>query len=173
MSSYLHSLNLHFKVIRVFFRWFCCCNQLDILKNVLKRAHAPVPATLFWRETFTVCNVTRKVHQHASSIIRNKTFPYIRISDSIPLVFQVYLKFYVCLQSVSCEVCKAFFQLITSLPRAELNEERKFYTCLYPRPNPLPFLIYNCSAKKVSPVRIPLYEGSMCYLHHSFLHNNF
>lgn len=32
---------------------------------------------------------------------------------------------------------KLFFQLITSLPRAELNKETKFYTCL------LPFLIYN------------------------------
>ena len=50
-----------------------------------------------------------KVHQHGSSFVRNKTFPYIRIMDSIPLVFQVYLKFYVCLQSVSCEVCEAFF----------------------------------------------------------------
>ena len=121
-----------------------------VLKNVLKRAHARVPATLFWRETVTVCNVTGKVHQHGSSFVRNKTFPYIQIMDSIPLVFQVYLKFYVCLQSVSCEVCEVFFSINNKSPQGWTQQGKKVLYMFIPEANPLPFLIYNCSAKKGS-----------------------
>ena len=121
-----------------------------VLKNVLKRAHARVPATLFWRETVTVCNVTGKVHQHGSSFVRNKTFPYIQIMDSIPLVFQVYLKFYVCLQSVSCEVCEAFFSINKKSPQGWTQQRNKV---LY-----MFITLFNIQYTTVLPKKVPLFE---------------
>ena len=132
-----------------------------VLKNVLKRAHARVPATLFWRETVTVCNVTGKVHQHGSSFVRNKTFPYIQIMDSIPLVFQVYLKFYVCLQSVSCEVCEAFFSINNKSPHGWTQQGKKVLYMFIPEAKPLTLFNIQLFCQK----RFPWSNTSLWRLH--------
>ena len=119
---------------------------------------------MFWRELMRVCRLLFfgakqspcamwqvKVHQHGSSFVRNKTFPYIRIMDSIPLVFQVYLKFYVCLQSVSREVCEAFFSINNKSPQGWTQQRNKVLYMFITLFNN--YTVYNCSAKKV-----PLFE---------------
>ena len=118
---------------------------------------------MFWRELMRVCRLLFfgakqspcamwqvKVHQHGSSFVRNKTFPYIRIMDSIPLVFQVYLKFYVCLQSVSCEVCEAFFSINSESPQGWTQQRNKV---LY-----MFITLFNIQYTTVLPKKVPLFE---------------
>ena len=129
---------------------------------------------MFWRELMRVCRLLFfgakqspramwqvKVHQHGSSFVRNKTFPYIRIMDSIPLVFQVYLKFYVCLQSVSCEVCEAFFSINNKSPQGWTQQGKKVLYMFIPEAKPLTLFNIQLFCQK----RFPCSNTSLWRLH--------